>query len=118
MLRDLLAWDASERFRPDQRLFELGLQSRNVVELKDRLEATFAVGLPVTLFFRQTTLEMLTTHLLTVVLKLAPPSQTPPHTPLKPFVPIAMEQLERLSEAEAEARLLDKLAEVQKRIEP
>lgn len=122
LIRDIVDLDATEWFAPTQRLFELGLQSRNIIELKDRLEFAFSIRLPVTLFFQHSTLELLTTNLLTEALGLAPRSQTPcmPTSPnsQKHDLPLDLEELQQLSEADAETRVLEKIAEVEKRMAP
>ena len=64
LIRQLLALEPTEPLEARQRLFEMGFQSRTVIELKSCLEASFAVLLPVTLFFHHPTLEQLTTALL------------------------------------------------------
>jgi acyl carrier protein len=120
MIKDILELNSTETFEPEQRLSELGLHSRVVIELKGRLETAFSVDLPVTLFFQHSTLEMLTTHLLTKVLQLAASRQVLPTTPVKQLnsEPMILERLEQLSEEEAEVRILEKIAEVEKRMKP
>jgi len=59
------------------RIFELGLGSLQIVELKAHLEKAFEVELPVALFFSHTSLRELADHLLGEVLRLDDTTASP-----------------------------------------
>ncbi|MDH3601379.1 MAG: phosphopantetheine-binding protein [Candidatus Tectomicrobia bacterium] len=113
----------AERTQPlqaAQKIFELGLPSLMLIELKHRLEQAFTAELPVTLFFEHVTLEMLATHLLTEVLQLTPdrPEHEAGPAPPADDESKAVEELAQLSDEEVEARLLERIAELEGRLDP
>lgn len=110
--------ELTEPLPADRKVFELGLPSLQLIEFKHRLEQLCAVELPVTLFFEHVTLERLTRYLLSEVLQLAPGRQ-PPGAGQAPGVDNAsrrMEELAQLSDEEAEARLLQRMVELDRRL--
>jgi len=115
LVTDLLGGESPTVLTPDQRIFELGVGSLQLVELKSRLEAGFDVELPVILFFKYAALGELGDHLLTEVLGLAArrdertqqrPSPDPRAVPLE-------ERLAVMSEQQAEAELLRRIASLE-----
>lgn len=98
-----------------QKLFELGLRSLDLVELKTRLEDAFSVALPVTLFFSYSAVDTLADHLLTDVLRLdgrAPDIRSEIATPAAP-PSLEWEQVGRMSEEEAAAALLARISDLE-----
>jgi hypothetical protein len=120
MVQEIRRVELTEPLRADRKVFELGLPSLQLIELKHRLEQLFAVELPVTLFFEHVTLERLTGYLLSEVLQLAPDSQAPVagQAPAVDEESRLVEELAQLSDEEAEARLLRRMAESERRLEP
>jgi hypothetical protein len=118
MVQDIRRVELTDPLRADRKVFELGLPSLQLIELKHRLEQLFAVELPVTLFFEHVTLEMLTRYLLSEVLQLAPGRQAPGagQAPAMDDESRRMEELAQLSDEEAEARLLQRMAESARRL--
>jgi acyl carrier protein len=116
-IREIVHLDSSEIWRQEQKLFELGLRSRNLIELKVRLETAFSVDLPVTLFFAYSTLGSLTDYLLREALELSSSSQAQMEATSKPsnHESRILDDLEQLSDHQAEARLLKKIAELERR---
>jgi 3-oxoacyl-[acyl-carrier-protein] synthase II len=97
---ELLGIDRSEALARDRRLLDLGLNSLVIAQLAGRLDAELAVAIPVATFFQCSTLEALANH---VVARLFPQQPPAPDAEL-------IEWIGRLSEAEAEALLLEKIA--------
>jgi myxalamid-type polyketide synthase MxaB len=97
-----------DRIEPRQRLFDLGVDSLMAVELRSKLGASLGLPIPATLLFDHPTLDALVDHLAGVVAEHlgdgAAVREEPPESD-----PTAAE-LEGLSEAEAEALLLEELA--------
>ena len=114
MINLVLARESKVSVGPEQRLFELGMGSLLVIELRQRLEAALAVELPVTVFFKQTTLGELVAYILSEVTESAPAaSRRPAQVPASPS-PLDAEAIERtiasLSDEQAEVALLAKIA--------
>ncbi|NEQ43492.1 MAG: type I polyketide synthase [Leptolyngbya sp. SIOISBB] len=111
IIAKVLGLDDSDLVQPRERLFDLGLDSLMAVELKGRLESGLGCALRSTLMFDYPTLEALVDYLTTEVL-------FPEATAVAPTVPQpeaaqdAIENLEALSEDEAEALLLAELDKV------
>jgi hypothetical protein len=120
MVQDIRRVEMTEPLQADRKVFELGLPSLQLIEFKHRLEQLFAVELPVTLFFEHVTLEMLTRYLLSEVLQLAlgGPAPGAAQAPAVDDESRRMEELAQLSDDEAEARLLQRMAEAERRLEP
>jgi acyl carrier protein len=120
MVQEIRRVELTEPLRADRKIFELGLPSLQLIELKHRLEQLFAVELPVTLFFEHVTLERLMMYLLAEVLQLAPDSQAPVagQAPAVDEESRLVEELAQLSDEEAEARLLRRMAESDRGLEP
>jgi len=114
-VQEILGRETPSSLSPDQRIFELGMASLNLVELKNRLEVGFDVELPVTLFFKYGVLGQLTQHLLTEVLALAPREAEPAETAVLPEPALETQgtAVEEMSEAEAEAELKRRLASLE-----
>jgi len=121
-VRGVLGPGSSLSPTPHQKLFEIGLKSIDFVELKDRLERDFRVELPVTLFFAYSTLGGLTEHLLSVIL--TPDAggahlrdAAPPGTAESSMVEMErLARLEDLSDQDAERGLLERIADLEKRL--
>jgi len=114
-VQQILGGDAPVVLSPDQRIFELGLSSLHLVELKNRLEVGFDAELPVTLFFKYGVLGQLTQHLLTDILDLAPPAVDWAEISelREPSLETPETAVEEMSEAEAEAELGRRLASLE-----
>jgi acyl transferase domain-containing protein len=104
----ILGLDSAYPLKPHQGLFEAGLNSLGAVELINHLQTSLGHTLPATLVFEYPTLGALSEYLAKKVLSLesTPPSQAELQ-PDQDVIRIA--QLEQLSEAEAEALLIEKL---------
>lgn len=104
----ILGLDSAYPLKSHQGLFEAGLNSLGAVELINHLQTSLGHTLPATLVFEYPTLGTLSEYLAKKVLSLEspPPSQTevPPDQDV-----MRIAQLEQLSEAEAEALLVEKL---------
>jgi len=117
MLSDILGGDGNLEVSSRQKIFELGLGSLVIIELKLRLERSFAIrDLPVTLFFKHSSVGELADYLLTLALS---HDRVPPVAPRAPTPDRAnrtgLEEIENISEEQAEARLLEKLAQLEKK---
>jgi len=112
LIAKVLGLEAPELVQPRERLFDLGLDSLMAVELKSRLESGLGCSLRSTLIFDYPTLEALANYLSTEVL--FPEAQTTPESapPQLNSPELDLENLEELSEAEAEALLLAELDKV------
>lgn len=122
MVREILQWDSSEPFRAQQKLFELGLKSLDLIELKDRLESDLMVELPVTLFFSHSTLGGLTEYLLSEVLRFDADGSNGRNTSEPDRVESSAAEIERparpeeLSEEDAERALLERISDLEGRL--
>ena len=105
---------------PQQPLNELGLDSLMAVELRNALGASLERSLSTTLLFDYPTLDALVDHLLG---DLTPPDATPVETPAQPNLTAAAStgtadtaaaDIAALSEDEAEALLLEELAQLKR----
>jgi 3-oxoacyl-[acyl-carrier-protein] synthase II len=105
---ELLEIDPSEGPRTGQRLFDLGLSSISIVQLRKRLSSDLELVLPLAVFFEHGTLEGLADHLLKRVTGGA-------NTTIDEDAASAelRKKIEQLSEAEAESELLLKLRELE-----
>jgi myxalamid-type polyketide synthase MxaB len=119
LIAKVLGLDSPTLVQPRQRLFDLGIDSLMAVELKSRLEAGLGCGLRSTLIFDYPTVEALVGYLATDVLSQSPSLIEPPASlRAKPSVPdpevkeFGLDELEALSEEEAEALLLAELENV------
>jgi acyl transferase domain-containing protein/acyl carrier protein len=95
-----------EQIQPRQRLFDLGIDSLMAVELRNRLQADLGMPLSSTLLFDYPTLETLAAFLIQELGSVETGEQ---ETPEQDADAQLVEELEQLSEAEAEALLLKKL---------
>lgn len=115
LIAKVLGLDAPELVQPRQRLFDLGLDSLMAVELKSRLESGLGCSLRSTLMFDYPTLEALVGYLSTDVLfpeDAAAPVSSALATPSPESSLNGLDDLEELSEEEAEALLLAELDKV------
>lgn len=96
-----------EQLDTRERLFDLGIDSLMALELKNRLEADFSLRLSQTLVFDYPMVEALADHLSERLPFAFPTQDGPPTTETSPS-PEA-QQLEELSESEAEALLMREL---------
>lgn len=121
-VREILQWDSSEPFRSQQKLFELGLKSLDLIELKNRLESDLAVELPVTLFFSYSTLGGLTEYLLSEVLRFDADGSKGRNTSEPDRVESSAAEIElparpeELSEEDAERALLERISDLERRL--
>jgi malonyl CoA-acyl carrier protein transacylase len=96
-----------EQIQPRQRLLDMGMDSLMAVELGNRLQSAVGCSLRSTLVFDYPTIESLADYLLKDVLGLSPAekkAETPSDVPDS-----ALAEIEQMSEAEAEALLLEKV---------
>jgi myxalamid-type polyketide synthase MxaB len=109
-----LGLDPEEHLNRQQPLKEMGLDSLMAVELRNTLSALLDRLLPATLLFDYPTIEAIARYLAEEVLGIALPQGEGENTPVEPQIlkgPHAdMDDLDRLSEAEAEALLIEELA--------
>jgi len=102
----VLDLDDPEQIQPRQRLFDLGIDSLMAVELRNRLQVDLGMTLTATLLFDYPTLETLVVFL---VRELGPVETDEKPISEQDADAQMVEELEQLSEAEAEALLLKKL---------
>ncbi len=88
----------------NQGFAELGIDSLTSLEFRNRLQSTFNCSLPSTLTFDYPTINRLIPYLM--------PKLFPGDTLSPDFSPCILSDVEQLSEAEAEALLLDELAKI------
>ena len=109
-LGSVLKLDPTQQLNPQQGFFEMGIDSLMTIELKNRVEADLECSLPSTLFFKYPTLESLAEYLVSKLIQ----SDVSQVSALQPSAEEAtltntVNNVEQLSEAEAEALLLAKL---------
>ena len=75
-----MAFDGGIRIEPEDRLFELGLDSLMAVELQNRLQASLKCTLPSTLFFEYPTLAAVAEHLIRESLSQGSPAEVQPES--------------------------------------
>lgn len=113
MIREVLALPPNHPIDPSQQLFELGFRSMNVVELRNKLEQAHSISMPATLFFTHSTLELLVDCLVAMTTAETAEADVRSHSDGRrresepEFGDIAA-----MSEEEAEARLLSRIAEI------
>ncbi|PSR19688.1 beta-ketoacyl synthase [filamentous cyanobacterium CCP3] len=112
LIAKVLGLESPELVQPRERLFDLGLDSLMAVELKSRLESSLGCALRSTLIFDYPTPEALANYLSTEVLFPETPSAPVSVEPSIEPPPVYLENLEELSEDEAEALLLAELDRV------
>jgi acyl transferase domain-containing protein/NADPH-dependent curcumin reductase CurA len=103
---------ASALSDPRQPLNSMGLDSLMAVELRNALGRSTNETLPATLIFDYPTLDALTEHLLNDVLKLGDAQMSEPEPVAQAAAP---DELAELSDAEAEALLLEELTKPKKK---
>jgi acyl transferase domain-containing protein/acyl carrier protein len=107
----VLGFDAGFALGPQQRFFEIGMDSLTAVELKNRLQAVMKRSLPSTLVFDYPTVDSLATYLATQILRLAPAE-----SPVTPTLPGdtsgAAVDTSNLSEDELTSLLAEKLRQI------
>jgi acyl transferase domain-containing protein len=106
----VLHLDTDREFDPDRGLKELGLDSLMAVELRNRLQASIGRGLPTTLAFDYPTTSAIAGYLGQAVLHLEPMKES--LTSPARGDDLVTAEIEGLSDAEAELRLLEELARV------
>jgi acyl carrier protein len=107
----VLGFDSGFALGPQQRFFEIGMDSLTAVELKNRLQAVMRRPLPSTLVFDYPTVESLATYLGTQILGLAP--TPPPSTPAEPEGGAGdADDMANLSEDELTSLLAEKLRQI------
>jgi acyl carrier protein len=104
---EVMGLDASHALEPQQAFSEMGLDSLMGLELKNRLQSALGRPIPPTLVFEYPTIESLSEHLAGLV---APDvSTSTPETMAAEEHTGTIDNLEQLSEAEAEALLAEQL---------
>jgi len=116
----LLGLDPSKPPDARQGLFDLGLDSLMAIEFRTRLESTFKSPLPATLAFDYPSIEALAAYLEEVLWPAAKDAEESPARPAEEEdggrQAATIERLELLSEEDAEAALLEKLARIEERV--
>ena len=110
-LGSVLKLDPTEKLNPQQGFFEMGIDSLMTIELKNRVEVDLGCSLPSTLFFKYPTLESLAEYLVNRLIQ-SDVSQVPaiePPVEEEVMLTNTVDDVEQLSEAEAEALLLAKI---------
>ena len=115
---NILGLDPSFPIRPQQGLFDVGLNSLAAVELMNHLETSLGHSLPPTLVFDYPTIESLAEYLAKTVFPIEPSgiSQVKPLTDKHPQSIMDLPELEQLSEDEATALLIKKLESIEKKL--
>ena len=100
---------------PDEKLFEIGVTSLNLHDLRARLETLCGIELPIPLFFAYSSLSALADHLVGLVREEPVPAapERPPATALDRGTHVAS-----LSEEEAQERLRKKMEDLEGRFGP
>jgi acyl carrier protein len=111
MMQQILGTKSAPVLTPESKLFEVGLKSIDLVELRGRLEKACDEKFQVSLFFAYSNLGSLSRHILEKILGLHS-AESPPTSGNSDNLPLGAEEIRRLSEAEAEARLLQKIADL------
>jgi len=94
---------------PEQKIFELGLGSLVIIELKTRLEEELKVDLPVILFFQHASLGQLADHLLEEVLGSSATAEADTAAAEEEDDNVEEQRIADLSPEEAESELLSRL---------
>ncbi len=119
-VREIVGADPPEPLGPGQKLFELGLKSLDLIELKSRLEDSFSLEVPVALFFSHSTVEKLTHHLLSELRRIGDGSPRGDCQPEPAATPGARELdlgcIEGLSEEEAGEELVRRIAALERKL--
>ena len=107
----VLRFDSSELPNPNLGFFDMGMDSLLAVELKNRLENSLGTTISSTVAFNHPNIESLARYLLSKVLNLngAKRSEISPKQ-ASDKLDLTVDRLEQLSEAEVEALLVQKLA--------
>jgi acyl transferase domain-containing protein/NAD(P)-dependent dehydrogenase (short-subunit alcohol dehydrogenase family)/acyl carrier protein len=105
----VLGLSSPESITSRQRLFDLGIDSLMAVELKSRIETSLSCTLRSTLIFDYPTVEALVNYLATDILSIDAPATSANHPILESAIESVSADVEALSEAEAEALLLEEL---------
>jgi len=108
---EVLGIDQPHLLEPQQRFFDIGMNSLSAVELVSALQADVGQSLPATLAFEYPSVEELTEHLATQVLFLDHPQPSLPKEQRENggAHDAMVSRLEQLSDEEVEAELLAKL---------
>lgn len=107
LARKALGLSSTQAIDPAQPLHELGLDSLMAVELRNAINAAFAVSLPPTALFDYPTLEALAVYVVKDVMGLETVMQS---APVDERAPSFETDLDELTEEEAEALLLEELS--------
>ncbi|MDJ0573937.1 MAG: type I polyketide synthase, partial [Xenococcaceae cyanobacterium MO_234.B1] len=112
-LVEVLKFEPSQRLNPQQGFFEMGIDSLMTIELKNKFEQDLGCSLPSTLFFKYPTLESLAEYLVSKLIKsdVTQVSDVQSQAEEEAIeLTNIVNDVEQISEAEAEELLLAKLA--------
>ena len=100
------------RLEPDRGLFDLGMDSMTALELKTKLQESLGRPIPSTLVFDHPSVTRIAQYLLSEILHLSVPSDSPQQSSVSADKVAAIESM---SDEETEAVLIEKLAGLKKR---
>ncbi len=113
----LLELESTEQIETQESLFDLGIDSLTVVELRDRFESSLGCSLPSTLLFDYPTVESLVDYFATEVLELDMPApEESPADSADADDPDTSDDLEDLTEDELGSLLDEKLNKIEKKM--
>ncbi len=118
LLRDALGLGATATIGYEQPLFELGVSSLTAVELRNRFQVELGVVLPSSLLLEHPTVSRLAAHLLELMRGREPVESDEAVTSPEPPTPSddLRATIDRLSEQEAEQRLIERLADLEEQL--
>jgi acyl carrier protein len=102
----------SARLEPDRGLFDLGMDSMTALELKTKLQESLGRPIPSTLVFDHPSVTRIAQYLLSEILHMSVPSDSPQQSSVSADKVAAIESM---SDEETEAVLIEKLAGLKKR---
>jgi len=108
-ISELLGLDSYQAPKPEDKFLDIGLNSLLIMELRARLQNGLPVSLPATLFFEYPTIEAFTRNLLAKISGGAQ-AKTSFNGRRNGNAAHLIDELEQLSDEEAEARIIEKFA--------